>query len=739
MYRTEESAVATAKARQVSTPEGCTQVIKRDGRTVEFDPAKIFRAIGKAMNAQGLEDVEFQRRATGAVVASLEETELDIPAIQERVENVLMKSEYPEVARAYIEYRHDRDQARERSMDVEAALDKLMRRDKNVVNENANKDSTVFNTQRDLTAGSVARAYALKNMLPADVANAHLKGDIHFHDLDYNPFQPMTNCCLIDIPGMLREGFQIGNARVESPRSINTATAQIAQIIANVASSQYGGCSVDRIDEVLAPYAQINFEKHMADANRWVAEENRRDYAVEKTRKDIYDAMQSLEYEINTLYSSNGQTPFVTLGFGMGTKPLEREIQKAILQIRIEGIGKDKHTAIFPKLVFGLRRGVNLNPEDPNYDVKQLALECSAKRMYPDVLNYDKLVELEGDYKAPMGCRSFLPKWVDPATGEAVNAGRMNLGVITLNVPRIAIESGGSKEKFWRIFAERMEVVKKALVFRAQRCEEAVADNAPILYRYGAFGIRDGEDDQDVTKFFRNQRATLSIGYIGLYEAATVFYGPNWEHNKEAKEFTLDIVRYLKNKANDWRTEYPYWFSVYSTPAESLTNRFCSMDKAKFGSIPNITDKDYYTNSFHYGVRKKITPFEKIDFEAPYPKYASGGFIHYCEYPKLTHNLKALEAVWDYAYDRVAYLGTNTPIDRCYECGYNGEFEATEEGFKCPECGNDDPDRCDVVKRTCGYLGNPQKRPMVHGRHEEIIHRVKHMDGPISEAQELQE
>ncbi len=703
-------------------------VLKRDGRTVPFDATKIYRAIESAFRECGYEDSAFVEKATADVVGSLPEAELDIPMIQREVEDRLMKSDYPEVARAYIEYRHDRDQAREQAMDIQHSVGKLLQRDKSVVNENANKDATVFNTQRDLTAGSVAKAYALKHLLPRHVANAHIKGDIHFHDLDYNPFQPMTNCCLIDIEGMLKGGFQIGNARVESPRSINTATAQIAQIIANVASSQYGGCSVDRTDEVLAPYAQINYDKHMRDAEEWVTEDKREAYAMAKTRKDIYDAMQSLEYEINTLYSSNGQTPFVTLGFGLGTGVLEREIQMAILNVRIGGIGKDKHTAIFPKLVFGLRRGVNLEEADPNYDIKQLALECSTKRMYPDVISYDKLTEIEGDYKVPMGCRSFLPKWEDPETGEAVNAGRNNLGVVTLNVPRIAIEARGDMDKFWDLLGERMTLVREALLFRIRRCEEATPANAPILYKYGAFQKRAGDEDTDVKDFFRGHRATASIGYIGLYEAATLFFGPNWENNPEAKEFTLDIVRKMNEYAEEWRGAHPYWFSVYATPSESLTDRFCRIDREKFGAIKDVTDKDYYTNSFHYDVRKKITPFEKIDFEAEYAYYTKGGFIHYCEYPKLTHNKKALETVWDYAYDRVAYLGTNTPIDHCYECGFDGEFKPTEEGFACPDCGNTDPKTCDVVKRTCGYLGNPQKRPMVHGRHVEISQRVKHMD-----------
>ena len=593
------------------------------------------------------------------------------------------------------------------------------------MNENANKDSDVFNTQRDLTAGIVGKSIGLK-MLPSHVANAHQKGDIHYHDLDYHPYTPMTNCCLIDFKGMLNNGFKIGNADVESPKSIQTATAQISQIIANVASSQYGGCSADRIDELLAPFAERNYEKHLADAQEWIeGEERQKAFARKKTKKDIFDAMQSLEYEINTLFTSNGQTPFTSLGFGLGTNWFEREIQRAILQIRINGLGIEKRTAIFPKLIFTIKRGVNAQPTDPNYDIKQLALECATKRMYPDVLNYDKIVELTGSFKVPMGCRSFLQGWKDEQ-GEEVNVGRMNLGVVTLNLPRIALEAQGSQEKFWQILNERLAIVKDALVYRVERVKEAKPANAPILYMYGAFGKRLATQDA-VDELFKNKRATVSLGYIGLYEVASAFYGGAWEDNQEAKNFTLDILKELKKNADNWGNEYGYHFSVYSTPSESLTDRFCRLDTEKFGIVENITDKEYYTNSFHYDVRKNPTPFEKLDFEKDYPKYCSGGFIHYCEYPMLQQNPTALEAVWDYAYDKVGYLGTNTPIDHCYACGFEGDFHPTERGFECPECGNHDPKTCDVVKRTCGYLGNPQARPMVHGRHKEISSRVKHL------------
>ncbi|WP_420920841.1 anaerobic ribonucleoside-triphosphate reductase [Carnobacterium divergens] len=707
-------------------------VIKRDSRLVPFDDQKIYDALMKA-------EAQLNGKITPEVKAEIQEIvykidqeitdrfqkDIKIYEIQNIVEHILIAEKKVALAEHYISYRANRDFERTKATDINFTIEKLINKDRSVVNENANKDSEVFNTQRDLTAGIVGKSMGLK-MLPPHVANAHQKGDIHYHDLDYQPYSPMTNCCLIDFKGMLTEGFKIGNAEVESPKSIQTAAAQMAQIIANVASSQYGGCSADRIDEVLAPFAQLNYDKHLATAKEWIeGEEKQLAFAKEKTEKDIYDAMQSLEYEINTLYSSQGQTPFTSLGFGLGTNWIEREIQQAILKVRIKGIGKEQRTAIFPKLIFTLKRGVNLEEQDPNYDMKQIALECATKRMYPDVLMYDKLVELTGSFKTPMGCRSFLQGWKDEE-GNDVSSGRMNLGVLTLNIPRIAMEADGNQEKFWSILEERLAICKDGLVYRVERVKEATPSNAPILYMHGAFGNRLTKD-QSVDELFKNRRATVSLGYIGLYEAATAFFGGEWEKDPAAKQFTLDILKTLKKHTDAWSDEYDYHFSVYGTPSESLTDRFCRLDTEKFGQVENITDKEYYTNSYHYDVRKNPTPFEKLEFEKDYPKYASGGFIHYCEYPNMRQNPKALEAVWDFAYDKIGYLGTNTPIDHCYECDFEGDFEPTERGFECPQCGNHDPKTCDVVKRTCGYLGNPQARPMVHGRHKEISSRVKHM------------
>ncbi|MFC4653303.1 anaerobic ribonucleoside-triphosphate reductase [Lactococcus nasutitermitis] len=718
----------------IDTTTQTMNVIKRDGRFVKFDSDKIYDALRKASESLDTPTTDMEERLeaiTDRVMAEIFNRfheNVKIYEIQNIVEHELIEAGEIALAEEYVSYRTQRDFSRSKATDINFTIEKLINKDQTVVNENANKDSDVFNTQRDLTAGAVAKAIGLK-MLPAHVANAHQKGDIHYHDLDYSPYTTMSNCCLIDFKNMFENGFKLGNAQVDSPRSIQTATAQASQIIANVASSQYGGCSFDRADEVLAPYAKLNYEKHLKDAQKWIdGEEKQHLYAQEKTAKDIYDAMQSLEYEINTLFTSNGQTPFVTVGFGLGEDWYAREIQKAILKVRIGGLGSEHRTAIFPKLIFTLKRGLNLEVGTQNYDIKELALECATKRMYPDILSYDKIVELTGSFKASMGCRSFLQGWKDEH-GNDVTSGRNNLGVVTMNLPRIALESGGDKDKFWQIFNERIGIAKDALVYRVERVKQASPKNAPILYMNGALGRL--EADGNVDDLYNNQRATVSLGYIGLYEVATVFYGPTWEANKEAKDFTLDIVKKMHEDCDAWSEQYGYHFSVYSTPSESLTDRFCRLDKEKFGSIPDITEKDYYTNSFHYDIRKNPTPFEKLDFEKDYPVYANGGFIHYCEYPMIQQNPRALEAVWDYAYDRIGYLGTNAPIDHCYECGFEGDFTPTERGFKCPQCGNADPKTCDVVKRTCGYLGNPQARPMVHGRHAEISNRVKHMNGSV--------
>ena len=387
-------------------------------------------------------------------------------------------------------------------------------------------------------------------------------------------------------------------------------------------------------------------------------------------------------------------------------------------------MGKSKKTAVFPKLVFTLRRGLNLNPNDPNYDIKQLALKCATKRMYPDILSYDKVVEITGDFKAPMGCRSFLGTHIE--NGDYVTDGRNNLGVISLNLPRIALESNGNKEIFFKKLQEKLSLCKEALLFRVHTLDEVQAKNAPILYMHGAIGKKLKADDY-VADLFKNGRASVSLGYIGLHEVGTIFYGYDWQSNVEAKDFTLQIMEKMKTATEEWKNETGYGFSMYGTPSENLCNRFCKLDKEKFGKIKHITDKGYYTNSFHFDVDRNITPFEKIDFEKDYAQYSNGGYIHYCEFPSLINNPQGLESIWDYAYDRIGYFGTNTPIDKCYECKYEGEFKATEEGFECPNCGNNNPSTTSCIRRLCGYLGDVVSRKPNEGKLKEMQHREKHM------------
>ncbi|WZW73062.1 ribonucleotide reductase of class III (anaerobic) large subunit [Vibrio phage TCU-VP03-AIR1] len=577
------------------------------------------------------------------------------------------------------------------------------------IKENANKDSKVIPTMRDLVAGTVSKQYALEEYLPKHIADAHIDGDIHFHDLDYSPLFPQFNCMLIDIKGMFEGGFKMGNAEIEEPNSIATAATIVTQIIQQVSSHIYGGNTINRIDEVLAPYVRKSYYKWLEIGREEHPDSDSKAaiFARKRVEKETYDAFQTFEYQVNTMQTSNGQTPFTTINFGLGTSWEEKLIQKSILQNRIAGLGKTKKTAIFPKLVFTLKDGVNLKEGDPCYGIKKLALECASKRMYPDILNYEKLVETTGGFKSPMGCRSFLGDWKNE-DGETVFDGRNNLGVVSINIPRIAIEASGDTERFFEILHERCTLAYEALMLRIKRFDDVTASVAPILYCEGAMGVRLKPTDK-VSEVFKNGRASISLGYIGLHEAVTLLSPDKDMHTFESqhKQFLAEkIVETLRAYTDAWKELTGYGFSLYSTPSESLCDRFCRLDQEKYGIITGINDKDYYTNSFHLDVFKKVNPFEKIDFEAAYPMYANGGFICYAEFPNMRDNIKGLERVWDYAYTKVAYFGTNTPIDQC-TCGWSGEAHTDSDGYSCPVCGERDPEKLHVTRRVCGYLGNP--------------------------------
>ncbi|EOG1964185.1 anaerobic ribonucleoside-triphosphate reductase [Vibrio cholerae] len=702
-------------------------VIKRDGSKAPFNRDRIQAAVESAAEYADQEIAIYALNVALAVELKLRDyDEVHITEIQTLVENELMQGPYKALARSYIEYRHDRDVAREKQSKLTKEIEGLIQESNaDLLNENANKDGKVIPTQRDLLAGIVAKHYAKTRILPRDVVQAHESGDIHYHDLDYAPFFPMFNCMLIDLKGMLTHGFKMGNAEIDTPKSISTATAVTAQIIAQVASHIYGGTTINRIDEVLAPYVTASYEKHLEIAREWDIHSPEA-FAKARTEKECYDAFQSLEYEVNTLHTANGQTPFVTFGFGLGTSWESRLIQQSILKNRIAGLGKNRKTAVFPKLVFAIKDGLNHKAEDPNYDIKQLALECASKRMYPDILNYDKVVEVTGSFKTPMGCRSFLNPYEE--NGELIHEGRNNLGVVSLNLPRIALQAKGDLNKFYALLDDKLKLARRALDTRINRLENVKARVAPILYMEGACGVRLKANDS-IADIFKHGRASISLGYIGVHETIMALFGQQ-KHvydDVQLREEAVNIIQHLRNAVEQWKKETGYAFSLYGTPSENLCSRFCRIDAKQFGVVEGVTDKGYYTNSFHLDVQKKVNPYDKIDFEMPYPEISSGGFICYGEFPNMQRNVEALENVWDYSYHRVPYYGTNTPIDECYECGFTGEFDCTSKGFVCPRCGNHEPTKVSVTRRVCGYLGSPDARPFNVGKQEEVKRRVKHL------------
>lgn len=721
------------------------KVVKRDGRLVKFNNNKIHKALKNTAKQvygsltplvkQDIENVVF---CIDKEIDSRFRENIKIYEIQSIVEHELIEHDDVKLAEAYTQYRLEHDIRRQQQTSVEYNINRLFSKEDDVVNENANKNSDLYSTHRDLTAGAVDKAIGLQK-LPRDVAKAHLDGIIHWHDLDYSPATSEHNCGLVNLKDMLANGFSLGNAEVESPKSIITAVAQASQILSSIASSQFGGVSYDRLDEVLAPYAELSFNKYLKEADE-LGYNDRVKYAEYKTRKDIKSAAQSLEYEVNTLFSTQGQTPFTTFGFGLGTSWFEREIQIAILEQRIAGLGKDGRTAIFPKLLFTIKPGLNMKPGDPNYDIKQLALKSVVKRMSPEILNYDNVVDITGSFKASMGCRSFLGALTKEdleAMGEAedFSSGRLNLGVVSLNLPRIALDSNGDREYFWKLLDERLELVKRALLFRIETVKQGLPKNNPTGFMYGGYGRLSAEDDLD--KLFKNNRASVSLGYVGLYEMAAVFYG-DWQqdhsYNQEAHDFAYDVLKHMNEKAAEWKAEYHYGFSVYGTPGEATNSSFEERDHKIYPNVPFVTDHDFYTNSFHYFVERKPNPFEKMAFEAPFQHLSTGGFISYVELPIMKDNLDALEAIWDYSYEiGIGYMEINTAIDHCLECDFHGEYIGDEKGYHCPDCGNSNPETSDVTRRTCGYLGNPMQRPMKRGRQAEIIHRVKHLDGSLGQ------
>lgn len=724
------------------------QIIKRDGKVEDFNKSKIYNAILKSQsglypNEKKMSEEEISK-LTDKITKSLTNN-MTVDEIQKIVEINLMKSSYKNVAREYIQYRTSRDNERRKYQEVTKNIQGLIDlTDKEILENNANKDATVIPVQRDLLAGVVSKDWGLNYLIPKEVVKNHNEGYLYFHDLDYSPFFPMYNCMLIDIKTMLEKGFHLGNATIEEPKSISVACAVVAQIIAQVASHIYGGNTINGIDVILEKYVARSFNKHFKlgleflyniepddnfvtnynDIKYKEKYPNAWKYAVKLTEKETYDAFQSLEYEINTLFSANGQTPFSTLGFGLGVSWEAKLIQKSILQNRIRGLGAEGKTPVFPKLVFALKDGINLKPTDPNYDIKELALECSVKRLYPDILMYDKIVEITGSFKYPMGCRSFLSKFIDE-NGNEVHDGRFNMGVITINLPKIAIESKNKNIDFLDLLEKKMEVAKIGLLYRIERLKGVKAKVAPILYSNGATGAYLNKEET-IDNLLENGKSSISLGYIGLHETIKYLYGENLFRNDNMIEKAINILKFMNTKICKWKEEYRYGFSLYGTPSESLCYKFKQILKTQYGVIEGITDKNWITNSFHLDVEQECNAFEKIDFESNFQKHTPGGFITYIETNSMVNNPKALEVLWDYAYNKIGYFAINTPADICFKCNFKGEFVATEFGFKCPNCGNTDDDSCSCIRRVSGYLTEPSHRPLNKGKHDEIANRHKH-------------
>ena len=712
-------------------------VIKRNGSVVKFDKEKIIIAIEKAMNSfTGIYEEGLALKIANEIeeIAEHMDRDITIHSIEDQVYYSLIKYGNLATAKAYESYRSVQEFKRKMNTIDDDVLGILNKSNNEVLNENSNKDAKIVSTQRDLIAGEVSKDIARRKILPADILLAHDTGAIHFHDMDYI-MQPMFNCCLINLKDMLTNGTVVNGKKIDTPKSFQVACTVTTQIIAQVASGQYGGQSINGIDTILAPYVRKSYEKYL----RHVVDEQKEIYNMEpdmekaekvawkRTRKEVKDGIQTIQYQINTLMTTNGQAPFVTLfmHFLPGYE-YEKEaalIQEEILQQRYTGIKNEADvyvTPAFPKLIYVLDEH-NVYKDSKYYYLTKLAAKCTAKRMYPDYISAKKMKELyEGNIFAPMGCRSFLSSWKNK-DGEYVFDGRFNMGVVSLNLPQIGILANGSEKKFFEILEKRLDLVKRALLIRYELLKGATSDVSPIHWQYGAIArLKKGEK---IDEYLLNGYSTLSVGYIGLYEASILIKGDS--HTRGGKEFALKVMQTLRDKTDQFKKETGLGFALYGTPAESLTHRFCKIDKSRFGMIENVTDKGYYINSYHVDVREKISVFEKFDFESQFQEKSTGGMISYAEITNMNHNLEAVETMIRYIYDHIMYAEFNTKSDYCHKCGYDGEIVVNDENeWECPNCHNKEKNELTVIRRTCGYLG---ENFWNEGRTKEISSRVLHI------------
>ena len=707
------------------------KVIKRDDSIVEFDRAKIVAAIQKANQAVDepyrLDEASIDNIAD-AVASTKGRQRLLVEDIQDMVETKLMAAGKYELAKAYIIYRYTRALVRKANTTDESILSLIRNDNKELAEENANKNTAIASTQRDYIAGEVSRDLTRRILLPEHISKAHDEGVLHFHDADYF-VQHIFNCCLVNIGDMLDNGTMINGKLIESPKSFQVACTVVTQIISCVASNQYGGQSVEMSH--LGKYLRLTYEKYLRRTREAAPELD--DATVEKlararTRDELKSGVQTIQYQINTLMTTNGQSPFVTLFLHIddGDEYVEETVRiiVEILNQRLQGTKNEKGvfvTPAFPKLVYVLDENNCLKGGRYDY-VTRLAARCSAKRMYPDYISAKKMREnYEGNVFSCMGCRSFLSPWKDE-DGNYKWEGRFNQGVVSLNLPQIGIVSEGNEEIFWKRLDERLGLCYEALMCRHKALLGTVSDVSPIHWQYGAIArLRKGEK---IDKLLYGGYSTMSLGYIGLYELTWLMKGCSHTDPK-GKEFALRVMDHLKDAAARWKAETGIGFSLYGTPAETLCYRFARIDKEKYGDIPNVTDKGYYTNSYHVDVREDIDAFTKFRFESEFQNKSLGGAISYVEVPNLQNNLEAVEEVIRFIYDNIQYGEFNTKSDYCHVCGFDGEIVVNDDNeWECPQCHNKDHSRMNVTRRTCGYLG---ENFWNIGKTKEIKSRVMHL------------
>lgn len=707
------------------------KVIKRDGRHADYERNKIFIAIQKANESVDSHD-RIDDEQIFNIIASIEargDEVMPVETIQDYIEQKLMEIKKYNLAKAYIKYRYTRELVRKSNTTDDSIMSLIKNSNKELKEENSNKNATLASTQRDYMAGEVSKDITKRILLPAKIVKAHEDGVIHFHDMDYF-IQPIFNCCLVNIGDMLDNGTVMNNKLIESPKSFKVACTVMTQIIAAVASNQYGGQSVNISH--LGKYLRKSAEKYRRHYTEMLAANNSSEMidklVNDRVKSELKDGVQTMQYQINTLMTTNGQSPFVTL-FMYIEDGYEYETEVAmiieeILKQRLEGIKNEKGiyvTPAFPKLIYVLDENNCLNGGKYDY-ITRLAVQCSAKRMYPDYISAKKMQEnYEGNVFSCMGCRSFLSPWKDE-NGNYKWEGRFNQGVVSLNLPQIGILAEGDEEKFWPLFEERLSLCFDALMCRHHALEGTVSDVSPIHWQYGA--IARLEKGEKIDKLLHGGYSTISLGYIGLYEVTKLMTGVSHTDPKGV-EFARKVMNRLREATDTWKKNTGIGFGLYGTPAESLCYRFAKIDKDRFGSIPDITDKGYYTNSYHVDVREKIDAFEKFEFESQFQNISNGGAISYVEIPNMRNNLEALEQIVKFIYNNIQYAEFNTKSDYCQVCGYDGEITINDNfEWECPQCHNKDQQKMNVTRRTCGYLGENFWNV---GKTKEIKSRVLHV------------